>query len=112
MDLIIILDIITAWILAFFSSVKPWVIWYITLESYRAYKWKVFTFKGYLVRALITLGFLYFSRGLIKELGLGEEQFMFLAGAFSIIIIDILEEKVPALLRTKADNFINWKNKW
>ena len=104
------INIIIAWIIAFMSSIKPWLVWYISLESYKAFKWKTFTLKWYILRFVSTLWLLYIVDSFSHKFWDYETVFTFIVWAFSIVIIEILENKMPDFLEKKADNFIN-KNK-
>ncbi len=104
------MNILIAWLVAFLSSIKPWLVWYISLESYKAFKWITFTLKWYVFRFISTLWLLYIVDTFSWKLWEYQTVFVFIVWAFSIVIIDILEKKMPNFLESKANNFIN-KNK-
>ena len=106
------LEGIIAWCEAFINQIKPWIVGYVTFESYRAWSWKVFTFKKYLVRFVITIWFLYGATKIGNYFDAHSDIILFFSWGFSFYILDILEKQVPWLLKDKFNKLFNKNKKW
>lgn len=104
-----LIDALTGEMIQFLTTSKSWIIWYITFESYRAYRGVVFPATSYMVRFVITLWLLYFVLGLFKQYKIESDQMIFLIGWFSFIILDKINELMPKIIENYIDNKINKK---
>lgn len=95
-----------------FATIKAWIIGHLTLELYRSYQTKSFSLKRYFVSFIITLWLLYFAHTLLNYFEVYEvnvrDLIMGFVWAFSLKIVEKLEQTIPEILDGFKEIFKNW----
>lgn len=101
-----------ALIVSTFATIKAWIIGHLTLELYRSYQTKTFSFRRYLVSFIITLWLLYFAHTLLNYFEVYEvnvrDLIMGFVWAFSLKIVEKLEQTIPEILEGFKELFKTW----
>lgn len=107
-------------VVMFMYSIYPALFWQVVFYFYRDYKLKrEFNFKVFILHVLITTGMAILT---IKWISIFEHSsgielyddlkyfIIFLAGGFSIKVIETLDDKLPQEIDAKIDDFIKKKS--
>lgn len=99
-------------IISALSTIKAWIIGHLTLELYRSYQTKSFSLKRYLISFTITLWLLYFAHTLLNYFEVFDVQardlIMGFVWAFSLKIVEKLEQTIPEILDGFKEIFKTW----
>ncbi len=94
------------------STIKAWIIGHLTLELYRSYQTKTFSFKRYLISFTITIWLLYFAHLILNYFEVFNVEvrdlIMGFVWAFSLKIVEKLEETIPEILDGFKEIFKTW----